>query len=71
MASTSTSFNYPEQYGHFKRSAGPVSLKESYGQDIEVVKYTSDKTGLRVVLVDVEGDDAFLYCIGYTLTLVR
>ena len=50
-----TSFAMPDSYGHFKLSAGPVSLQESYNQPINVTKWTSEKTGLRVVLIDVEG----------------
>lgn len=61
-ASSSSSFKIPEQYGHFKRSAGPVNLQESYNQDISVVQYTSGKTGLRVVLVDVEGGSPLTHC---------
>lgn len=63
MASTSTSTSYtiPEKYGNFKRSAGPVNLQESYNQPINVTKWTSDKTGLRVVHVDVEGPLCNLY----------
>lgn len=55
----SSSFHIPEQYGNFKRSAGPVNLQESYNQPIQIVKYTSEKTGLRVVLIDVEGTGAY------------
>lgn len=58
MAATQTQpleSQYPERYGSFKRSAGPVSLQESYNQPHTVTKWTSEKTGLRVVLIDVEG----------------
>jgi hypothetical protein len=51
----SLSTKYPESYGSFKRSAGPLSLQESYNQPHTVTKWTSSKTGLRVVLIDVEG----------------
>jgi hypothetical protein len=61
MASTSTSYAIPDKYGNFRRSAGPVNLKESYNQPINVTKWTSDKTGLRVVHVDVEGPLCNLY----------
>lgn len=54
-AASTSSFNLPKSYGNFSLSAGPVSLQESYNQPITVSKYTSDKTGLRVVLIDVEG----------------
>lgn len=45
----------PEQYGNFKRSVALVDLQGSYNQPIKVIKYTSDKTGLKVVLIDLEG----------------
>jgi hypothetical protein len=54
-AASGSSFNLPKNYGNFSLSAGPVSLQESYNQPITVSKYTSEKTGLRVVLIDVEG----------------
>lgn len=59
--SSSSSYTIPETYGNFKRSAGPVNLQESYNQPINVTKWTSDKTGLRVVHVDVEGPLCNLY----------
>jgi len=60
-AASTPSFNLPKSYGNFTLSAGPVSLQESYNQPITVSKYTSDKTGLRVVLIDVAGPLCNLY----------
>lgn len=54
MAEASSS-KYPEKYGSFKRSAGPLLLQESYNQPHTVTKWTSSKTGLRVVHIDIEG----------------
>ncbi|KAK9896120.1 zinc metalloprotease [Cystobasidium minutum MCA 4210] len=55
-----SSTEYPESYGSFKRSAGPLSLQESYNQPHTVTKWTSSKTGLQVVYIDIEGTPAFL-----------